>query len=385
MKKFVVDNFGPIQHVDIEWGNLTFLVGAQASGKSLFLELLKLVVDKNHILNSLQRYNYILKKNADNVLNIYFGEGLSGLWKENTHILVDDNREFLKKHLLAPNNASATERLFYIPAQRILSISDGRPKNFMEFDAPTPYVLRNFSETLRLFMLGGLGGSTVIFPIKNRLKVALRSSFDETVFHGGTVYMDETSGQKKMKMSIDDMSIPFMAWSAGQKEFMPLLMGFYCLSGPPISVLKKENYRYIVIEEPEMGLHPLAIQSVLLQILELLRSGYQVIVSTHSRLFLEFAWTFNQLKYSEKEGRELALASMFNVTQKDNAWDIFNRVFEKKVATYFFSRKTGKVTSVDISSLDVCDPDVDMAEWGGLSEFSGKASDVVSRFYHEEE
>ena len=176
--------------------------------------------------------------------------------------------------------------------------------------------------------------------------------------------------QKKMKMNIDDMNIPFMAWSAGQKEFMPLLMGFYCLSGPPISVLKKENYRYVVIEEPEMGLHPLAIQSVLLQILELLRSGYQVIVSTHSRLFLEFAWTFNQLKDSDKEGREQALASMFNVTQKDNAWDIFNRIFEKKVSTYFFSRKTGKVTSVDISSLDVCDPDVDMAEWGGLSEFS---------------
>lgn len=47
--------------------------------------------------------------------------------------------------------------------------------------------------------------------------------------------------------------------------------------------------------------------------------------------------------------------------------------------TYFLFKNT----SVDISSLDVCDLDVDMdmAEWGGLSEFSGKASDVVSRFY----
>ena len=101
MKNFVVDNFGPIQHVDIEWGDLTFLVGAQASGKSLLLELLKLAIDRDYILDSLQRYSYVLGKSADNVLNIYFGEGLSGLWKENTHVLVDGSREFLKKHLSA--------------------------------------------------------------------------------------------------------------------------------------------------------------------------------------------------------------------------------------------------------------------------------------------
>lgn len=62
-----------------------------------------------------------------------------------------------------------------------------------------------------------------------------------------------------------------MAWSAGQKEFMPLLLGIYCLSGPPTQVVNREDYEWVIIEEPEMGLHPQAIQSVLLEIIELIK------------------------------------------------------------------------------------------------------------------
>ena len=40
MDKLKVENFGPIAKADVTFGDLTFLVGAQASGKSLFLELL---------------------------------------------------------------------------------------------------------------------------------------------------------------------------------------------------------------------------------------------------------------------------------------------------------------------------------------------------------
>ena len=38
-----VRNFGPIRNVDVNFGDLTVLIGPQASGKSLFLELFKLV------------------------------------------------------------------------------------------------------------------------------------------------------------------------------------------------------------------------------------------------------------------------------------------------------------------------------------------------------
>ena len=49
-----VENFGPIGKADVTFGDLTFLVGAQASGKSLFLELLKLLVDKDAIVETLR-------------------------------------------------------------------------------------------------------------------------------------------------------------------------------------------------------------------------------------------------------------------------------------------------------------------------------------------
>lgn len=375
-----IKNFGPIQSADITFGDLTFLVGPQASGKSLFLELLKLIIDRQQILYTLDSYNYILKKNPDTLFNVYFGEGMSGVWKENTSIIKDGDN-ILKKYFLEETNSKWNEEMFYIPAQRILSIVDGRPKGFGEFDFTTPYVLRYFSETLRRFMQGEFGESDVIFPIKTRLKGAMKQQFNKTVFHGGKVIMDEYLGQKKMKMQIDGMEIPFMTWSAGQKEFMPLLLGIYCLSGPPTSIVKKENYRYVVIEEPEMGLHPQAIKSVLLQIIELIHSGYRVIISTHSSLPIEFTWAFNCLKESEKENREDALCSLFDVDRTSNVRNIFNQIFNKNIHTYYFNSGNHEVT--DITSLDVFSPNDIISEWGGLSEFASRVSDVVSRFSYE--
>ena len=230
-------------------------------------------------------------------------------------------------------------------------------------------------------MQGGLGESNVIFPIKTRLKGAMKQQFNKTVFHGGKVVMDEYLGQKKMKMQIDGMEIPFMTWSAGQKEFMPLLLGIYCLSGPPTSIVKKENYRYVVIEEPEMGLHPQAIKSVLLQIIELIHSGYRVIISTHSSLPIEFTWAFNCLKESEKEKREEALCSLFDIDKTSNVRNIFNQIFNKNIHTYYFNSANHEVT--DITSLDVFSTNDIISEWGGLSEFASRVSDVVSRFSYE--
>jgi len=387
MENLSIKNFGPIQDVTLDFGDLTILVGPQASGKSLTLETLKMVSDRDSVINTLDRYNYIIGHNTENILNVFYGEGMSAIWKENSSITYDGNT-FTRKQL--PKKAEEVdESLFYIPAQRILSISDGRPKNFMEFDNSSPYVLRSFSETLRLFMQHGMGSSNVLFPIKTRLKGFLRHSFDESIFHKAKIVMEERAGQKKMMLNTDDMSIPFMSWSAGQKEFMPLLLAFYCLSGPPSKVVKKEKYKYIVIEEPEMGLHPRAIISVILQILELIQvGGYKVIVSTHSPIFLEFAWAFNALKDNQAH-RYKALNEMFGIIPQQNVSvsEMLNGLFDKNIRTYYFSRngKGGKVLSQDITSLDVTAEDSIISEWGGLSEFSSRVSEVVSKYMIDDE
>ena len=69
--RFIVKNFGPIHEVNVELGDLTVLVGAQASGKSLFLQMFKLIKDKNAILKSLENYGFVVNNNLENLLNRY--------------------------------------------------------------------------------------------------------------------------------------------------------------------------------------------------------------------------------------------------------------------------------------------------------------------------
>lgn len=382
MNNFKISNLGPLDNIDIDFGNLTILVGPQASGKSIALETLKLVVDRDSVIDNLDRYNYIIGHNIDKILNVYYGDGMASVWKENTSIQLD-GRNFSKEQIpLKPK--SDAETLFYVPAQRILSIADGRPKNFMEFDSSSPYIHRIFSETLRLFMQNGLGSSDTIFPLGNRLKGHLKKSFNDNIFHNAKVVMEERSGQKKMLLQVDDVTIPFMSWSAGQKEFMPLLMAFYCLSGPPSKVIRKEKYKYVVIEEPEMGLHPRAIISVILQIIELMQvGGYKVVISTHSSVFLEFAWAFNLLKDSSHKYD--ALYELFDIPKGSAVREMLVGLFEKSIKTYYFKQtENGKVDSIDISSLDAGDADSIVSEWGGLSAFASKSSEVVSKYLNDE-
>ena len=385
MERIKVDNFGPIKSVDVTLGDLNIIIGPQASGKSLFLELFKLIADQNSIIDTLRKYNYILSKNdTEAIVDYYFGEGLHTLFTENTKVeFSGKNFSFGDMLKNAKNKLNTKETVFYIPAQRILSLSDGRPKNFMEFDGSAPFVLKKFSETLRVFIQGGLGNPDIIFPMGSRLKGAVKNSINESIFHGAKVLIDKSSGQRKMKLSIGDAKLPFMTWSAGQKEFMPLLLAMYCLSGPPTSVIDKRDFKWVIIEEPEMGLHPRAIQTVILELIELLKSDYKVIVSTHSPTLLEFAWVFESLKDLPEDKFKDALCDLFDVKRNCTVANLFDNLQKKELKTYFFSsdKNKGGVVSTDISSLDVEDENSIIAEWGGLSSFSGKASEVVGRYY----
>lgn len=385
MDKLKIRNFGPIKSVDVNFGDLTILIGPQASGKSLFLELFKLIQDKTYVTEILRRYNYILSQSdANPFLDCYFGEGLHSLFRDDTEMEYS-GKNIILKDLLAVSEANQQykESVFYVPAQRILGISDGRPKNFMEFDGSAPFVLRNFSETLRLFVQSGLGNPDVIFPMQARLKGSIRESIDKSVFHGAEVVIDQSSGQRKMKLRVGDANLPFMTWSAGQKEFMPLLLAMYCLSGPSTSVVNKDDYKWVIIEEPEMGLHPRAIETVILQIIELMQSGYKVVVSTHSSTLLEFAWVCESLKNLPAEQLSEALRELFDIKEESSVASIFDGLQDKVSKAYFFSAGREGVESTDISSLDVGDENPMIAEWGGLSAFSGKASEVVSKYYCE--
>lgn len=380
MESLEVNNFGPIEKAKVNFGDLTFIVGPQASGKSLFLELLKYLLDKDFILSNLKRFNYVVESsNPKKILDLFFGEGMNEAFREDTDIFLNGKRLTTNSLLTFDQENLTTERMFYIPAQRILSISDGRPKNFMEFDVATPYVLRLFSETLRIYLQGGLDNA-VIFPAGKRLKEALLTSFDENIFHGGKIVMEEIAGLRKLKMRIDSASIPFMTWSAGQKEFMPLLLAFYYLSSGDGQLMKRNEHKYVVIEEPEMGLHPQAIKSVILEILDLIHNGMKVIVSTHSTTLLDFAWAFNIIKKSSRDNKVDAFYEMFDIAKDASNEHLFDSLLEKKISTVYFSRAGKYVTSTDISSLDAGNDNLDVSEWGGLSRFASKAAEIVFKY-----
>ena len=382
MRKIKLLGFGPIHSANVELGDLTILIGPQASGKTLFLQMLKLLVDKDYIVQTLSRYNYVTDKQPDQILNYFLGDNLSSMWTKNTQV-VADGKKYKKGFLLNTKQKDAREKLFYVPAQRILSIADGRPKNFMEYDNSSPFVLRNFSETLRLFFQNGMGEEHILFPLSNRLKSGMKQSFDSSIFHGGEIVIDEQSGQKKMRMKLVGTSLPFMTWSAGQKEFMPLLMAIYCLSGPPIKTINREHYEYVVIEEPEMGLHPKAIQAVILQMLEFINAGFKVVISTHSQVLLEFAWTFSMLSESTKDKKLRALCDLFDVSYNSNISKMLKGIVEKNLKTYFFSHSQEGAKAIDISTLDASSVKIEESEWGGLSQFASRASEVVSKYLSE--
>jgi energy-coupling factor transporter ATP-binding protein EcfA2 len=377
MENLKVKSLGPIQHADIDFGDLTLFVGPQASGKSILLQLIKLLLDKKHIRRTLGQYGFVWGKKEDEILNRYFGEGMSGIWSKKTEITFNE-KHYPLNFLLPKQKESirdAEETLFYVPAQRVVCLQNGWPRFFTEYEDSVPYVLRHFSETLRQLLESGLDKkSDTIFPQQQRLKEPLRDSFNESIFHDGKITIDKT-GKKRFKLEVGKSSIPFMAWSAGQKEFMPLLLSFYWLC-PPSRVAKKDSINYVIIEEPEMGLHPQAIKSVILQVMDLMSRGYKVIISTHSPVLLEFAWAFKYLKENKADYK--SLAQLFDLKDfRPSIKGMLNGVLGKQIKTYSFNRENKAVKVKDISSLDAGSDDETISQWGGLSSFASKASDMI--------
>ncbi|MEE3448775.1 MAG: AAA family ATPase, partial [Bacteroidales bacterium] len=244
-------------------------------------------------------------------------------------------------------------------AQRSSAISEGRillSKDFIN----SPYVLVKFSGYLQQFV------RTQKFGI---LREAIK---DYDFLKNAEINMRRTAGSPRLAMTVDNQTVPYMSWSTGQREFTPLLMALDYFESI-------DNKEYIVIEEPELGLHPRAIIEFMFTVLKLMKKGVKVVISTHSSTPLDFVWAMNRLKHKGVKSFA-ALAEMFDFKIKDK--DFFDGLFEKEVKVYYFAPdpKTRKVHSKDISSLDVESEDEDISNWGGMSLSADRAGSIVSKF-----
>ena len=394
MNSIRVKSFGPIAEADITFGDCTLFVGPQASGKSLLLQLTKLLSDMDGIARSLRSNNYQWNEESStdqNFLELYFGEGLGdfSLKKEIEvdGVLVSDRiLTFISPRL------GTKESYFYIPAQRILAMSEGWPRAFSSFDASESYVLKQFSQTIRNqaeqslsirnLAAHGLSDNARLNATFGISKGVLQL-IDSSIFRGATISFDSKGPKRRIMLSNlgnSSAQIPFINWSAGQKEFMPLLLSLYYLM-PENHPGTREGIETIIVEEPEMGLHPEAIKSLMVIFLELMVRGYKLIISTHSPVLLELMWT---MRYIAEKGDEKDLLELFDLPETSSMAYTFKSIIEqrKTFKAFYFNvhdSKSERTIVKDISTLDARSEDNDIANWGGLTDFISTASDIVSR------
>ncbi len=374
MKNLKLTSLGQIPEADITFGDLTVFVGEQASGKSILLQLMKLVLDAGDITQTLKKHGFDWHGELKNFLSLYFGEGMDGIWdSDSTKIMVDDERFELDK-VLSRKGKKKAESLFLIPAQRAMTLKDGWSRAFTDYAIGDPYVVKQFSEHLRLFLETSLGISEdVIFPKVHRMNKTIRDAIDGSIFAGAQVKLDRSGLRKRIILDIDGNRLPFMVWSTGQREFVPLLLGLDQLM-PSGGARKKNNINWIVIEEPEMGLHPQSFSVLLIILFELLRRDYKILVSTHSSQIPELIWAIQLLiKWNASSSLLLKLLDL-NATRFSTK--LAKTVFEEKTFKTYYMSPHNAVK--DISTLDAEDPDKAISDWGGLTLFSTNVAEVIS-------
>ncbi len=169
----------------------------------------------------------------------------------------------------------------------------------------------------------------------------------------------------------DGMTRPFNEYRAGD-PFVPILLGLYWLL-PPSKISCRDGIEWVVIEEPEMGLHPNGIGAVMGLILELRSRGYKVCVSTHSPHVLDIVWALNFLQ--AHNGRKSDVVKLLSLKSNPKTQSLAENILRSSFKTYYFSRD-GSVS--DISGLDSASDNAFEGGWGGLTEFSSRVGDVVA-------
>lgn len=365
-----IRNFAQIREVSLELGDLTVLVGAQGTGKSLALQWLKAAIDGKQIVSALRQAGQQANTDED-LIELIFGVGMGAAWREESQIALGGKK-------ISPSNLSRRgsdrENVFFIPAHRAMLISDGWAAPFQRLTSDTPVVARIFSQNL--FDRFSARGGDQLFPVARLLKREYRALIDAAVFHGGKIALEQDQQHaKRLKLTHGDAKLPFMTWTAGQHEFTPLLLGLYHLL-PRTKMRKQQAIDWVIVEEPEMGLHPQALTVFLLLVLDLLWRGYRVVLSTHSPHVLTALWMLERLK--QHGARWQLVCDAFNVRASAALQRVATKALEKTYKVHLFSfGRDGKVTSTDISNLDPDAEDVGEAGWGGLTGFSSRFGDAV--------
>ncbi|MBK7926673.1 MAG: AAA family ATPase [Bryobacterales bacterium] len=198
MKVLEVKNVGPIRHAKVDFGDLTILVGPQASGKSVFLQLLKLALDRSHIMVRMREAGL----NFDfNLTDLFLGPGLrtSGDPAEG-HVFADGMPVETDKAEVV--ESLGWERVFYIPANRSMCYTrEGWIRSFSDFNASDPFTVRDFSEEVRSLLELGYRRHTTVFPVAEQ-PLLVQKRVSEVIFAGFQIAIDRTTPRNPRSLAL---------------------------------------------------------------------------------------------------------------------------------------------------------------------------------------
>jgi hypothetical protein len=382
MKTLTLERFGPIRSVELPIADITVLVGPQATGKSLALQWLKLAIEQNRVLGTLATYGLSPAGDVNRLVGLIFGAGYQGSWDDTSRVRWE--KRPLKLDALARGRARyEAEQLFYVPAHRALLLGGGWPLGFRAFSDDTPFVARQFSQWMQLLLAKRGDDPGTVFPSPHGFRAEFRERLDSALFHGGRVVIEAKGlGGKQLQLVHGgarehdrQARLSFMEWTTGQREVLPLLVGLAHVL-PSSKQTRRESIGYVVVEEPELGLHPDGTVAIMGLLLEVARRGYKLILSTHSSDVLEVLWA---LQHGADDGAVLDVLRLPATQWLRGTYAKGLRRLSQSLVSMDFDSATGTVSSTDISSLDPASENETISNWGGLIRYASLAAEALSK------
>jgi predicted ATPase len=310
IERIIVENFGPIKHVDLEIKQVNIFIGKTSSGKSTVAKLL--AIFKNSSFQSQiksQRKGsddagYFIKefKKLLNFYNIDYKLSPETLIRyEQGHLFWEFQSNGFQSNF-GTYSFVPEINLVYIPAERsFFSALSQSIFSLITNDIALPKALTEFGSK---------------FEIARRDSKSLSVKFLDITYK----YVD---GEDIIEMNNGE-SIKLSQASSGIQSTIPLMQVLGAYTEDTSNVNKESGYDLFVIEEPEINLYPSAQKELLEYIIQrIARSKDRLIITTHSPYILTALDNLVQADNVAKEQKENAALS--NIIKKE-LWTDFSEV-----------------------------------------------------------
>ena len=125
-----------------------------------------------------------------------------------------------------------------------------------------------------------------------------------------------------------------------------------------------------------MGLHPAGFGAVFNLVMELRLRGYRVCISAHSPHILDMVCALRFIQENGEDGEDIEdVVKLLDLHPTVKTRSLASAALGSQFRTYHF-RRDGVVD--DISKLDPGSDNPSEGGWGGLTEFTGRAGDIVA-------